>query len=305
MLKYIAKKIAIAVPVLFIVSVVVFALIRLTPSDPVRMMVPPTATEEVRENVRRLLHLDQPIYIQYGYFISGVFRGDFGRSYYLQQDVSSLIGLRLLNTLKLGGTALLLSYLIAFPIGILAAVYHRSWIDHVAMALAYAGQCIPGFVMSLILILIFALKFKVLPASGYTSWKNLILPASAIAFEGLTVAVRIIRTSMLEVLGQDYIRTLRAKGLNEKLVVWQHALKNSLISVITIFALELGWIFAGAVAVEVVFGWPGAGRMLVDAVARRDFPIVQALTLVLSAGVIGANLLADILYAAVNPRIRY
>ncbi len=305
MLKYIAKKIAIAVPVLFVVSVVVFALIRLTPSDPVRLIVPPTASQEVRDNVRKQLHLDQPLYIQYGYFIANVLRGDFGRSYILQQDVSTLMGQRLANTLKLGGMGLLLSYLIAFPIGVLAAVNHRSWIDHFSVALAYAGQCIPSFLLSLLLILIFAYKFKVLPASGYSSWKNLILPASVIAFASLTVAVRIIRTSMLEVLGQDYIRTLRAKGLSEWLVIWQHALKNSLISVITVFALELGWLFAGEVVVEVVFGWPGAGRLLVEAVTSRDYPIIQGLTLILSAGVIGANLLADILYAAVNPRIRY
>jgi ABC-type dipeptide/oligopeptide/nickel transport system permease component len=305
MFKYIAKKLAIAVPLLLVVSIVVFALIRLAPSDPVSLILPITASEEAKDQVRKQLHLDEPIIVQYGYFISDALRGDFGRSYILQRDVSELIGERLLNTLKLGLTGLTIAYLIAIPIGVIAATRHRTWADHFSVALAYAGQCVPSFVVSLLLILVFAYRFKLFPASGYTSWKNLVLPASAFAFESLTVSVRIMRSSMLEVLGMDYIRTLRAKGLPERLVIWQHALKNSLISVISVFALELGWLFAGAVAIEVVFAWPGAGRLLVDAVSRRDYPLIQALTLVLATGVILANLLADILYAAVNPRIRY
>jgi ABC-type dipeptide/oligopeptide/nickel transport system permease component len=305
MLKYVAKKTAISIPVLLVVSIVVFLLIRLTPSDPVQLLVPLTATEEMKAAVRHRLHLDEPLIVQYGYFMAGALRGDLGRSYLLQKEVTELIGERLLNTLRLGLTGLLLAYAIAIPVGVIAASRHRTWLDHLSVALAYAGQCVPSFVVSLILILLFAYKLGWFPASGYSSWKNLVLPATAFAFEGLTVTVRIMRSSMLENLGMDYIRTLRAKGLPERLVIWQHALKNSLISVISIFALELGWLFAGAVAIEVVFGWPGAGRLLVDAVSRRDYPLIQGLTLVLSTGVILANLLADVLYAAVNPRIRY
>jgi ABC-type dipeptide/oligopeptide/nickel transport system permease component len=305
MLKYVAKKLGIAIPLLLVVSMVVFALIRLAPSDPVSLIVPVTASKEVKDQVRKQLHLDEPLIVQYGYFMADVLRGNFGRSYILQRDVSELMSERLLNTLKLGLAGLTIAYLIAIPIGVIAATHHRTWLDHFSVALAYAGQCVPSFVVSLLLILVFAYKLKLFPASGYTSWKNLILPASALAFESLTVSVRIMRSSMLEVLGMDYIRTLRAKGLPERLVIWQHALKNSLISVISVFALELGWLFAGAVAIEVVFAWPGAGRLLVDAVSRRDYPLIQGLTLVLAAGVILANLLADILYAAVNPRIRY
>jgi ABC-type dipeptide/oligopeptide/nickel transport system permease component len=305
MLRYVAKKLAIAIPLLLVVSMVVFALIRLAPSDPVSLIVPVTASKEVKDQVRSRLHLDEPLIVQYGYFIADALRGDFGRSYILQRDVSELIGERLLNTLKLGLTGLLIAYSIAIPIGVIAATRHRTWVDHFSVALAYAGQCVPSFVVSLLLILVFAYKFKLFPTSGYTSWKNLVLPATALAFESLTVSVRIMRSSMLEVLGMDYIRTLRAKGLPERLVIWQHALKNSLISVISVFALELGWLFAGAVAIEVVFAWPGAGRLLVDAVSRRDYPLIQGLTLILAAGVILANLLADVLYAAVNPRIRY
>jgi ABC-type dipeptide/oligopeptide/nickel transport system permease component len=305
MLRYVAKKLAIAIPLLLVVSMVVFALIRLAPSDPVSLIVPVTASKEVKDQVRSRLHLDEPLIVQYGYFIADALRGDFGRSYILQRDVSELIGERLLNTLKLGLTGLLIAYSIAIPIGVVAATRHRTWVDHFSVALAYAGQCVPSFVVSLLLILVFAYKFKLFPTSGYTSWKNLVLPATALAFESLTVSVRIMRSSMLEVLGMDYIRTLRAKGLPERLVIWQHALKNSLISVISVFALELGWLFAGAVAIEVVFAWPGAGRLLVDAVSRRDYPLIQGLTLILAAGVILANLLADVLYAAVNPRIRY
>ena len=253
----------------------------------------------------RQLGLDQPIIVQYGYFLGGAIRGDFGRSYALQKEVSELAGERLMNTLKLGGAALIISYILAIPIGVIAAVRHRTTADHLSVALAYAGQSIPSFLVGLFLILIFAYQLRLLPASGYTSPMHLILPATALAFEGLAISVRTMRTSMLEVLGSDFIRTLRAKGLTERLVIWRHALKNSLVPVISVFAMRLGWLLGGAVAIEVVFAWPGAGRLLVNAVIEQDYPLIQALTLILAAGVIFANILADVLYAVVNPRIRY
>ncbi len=305
MLQHFLKKLVIAIPVLFLVSVLIFSLVRLAPSDPVTLIVGITATAEARERVTKELHLDEPIVTQYMYFITDALRGNFGRSYFLRVNVSDLIAERLMNTLKLGGTALILSYLLAIPIGVIAAVRHRTWADHLSVSLAYAGQCIPGFVIALGLILVFAYKLHVLPASGSASPAHLILPATALAFEGLALSVRIMRTSMLEILNSDFIRTLRAKGLPERRVIWQHALKNALIPVISVFALRLGWLLGGAVAIEVVFGWPGAGRLLVDSVSKRDFPIIQGVTLVLATGVILANLLADMLYAAVNPRIRY
>jgi ABC-type dipeptide/oligopeptide/nickel transport system permease component len=216
-----------------------------------------------------------------------------------------LVGERLVNTLKLGGVALIISYIFAIPLGVIAAVRHRTMADHLSVSIAYAGQSIPGFVIALFLILIFAYKLSLFPASGYKSLQHLVLPAAALAFQGLAISVRIMRTAMLEVLGMDFIRTLRAKGLSERRVIWQHALKNALIPVISVFALRLGWLLGGAVAIEVVFAWPGVGRLLVDAVSRRDYPVIQGVTLVLAAGVIVANLFADLLYAAVNPRIRY
>lgn len=305
MLQYVIKKLAIAIPQLFLVSIAVFALIRITPSDPVNLILPFSATEETRALVRHKLHLDEPIIVQYGYFLGGAIRGDFGRSYALQKEVSELAGERLMNTLKLGGAALIISYILAIPIGIVAAVRHRTTADHLSVALAYAGQSIPSFLVGLFLILIFAYQLRLLPASGYMSPMHLILPATALAFEGLAISVRTMRTSMLEVLGSDFIRTLRAKGLPERLVIWRHALKNSLVPVISVFAMRLGWLLGGAVAIEVVFAWPGAGRLLVNAVIEQDYPLIQALTLILAAGVIFANILADVLYAVVNPRIRY
>lgn len=305
MLQYVIKKLAIAIPQLFLVSIAVFALIRITPSDPVNLILPSSATEETRALVRRKLHLDKPIIVQYGYFLSGALRGDFGRSYALQKEVWELVGERLMNTLKLGAAAMIISYILAIPIGVIAAVRHRTMADHLSVSLAYAGQSVPSFLVGLFLILIFAYQLRLLPASGYASPRHLILPATALAFEGLAISVRTMRTSMLEILGSDFIRTLRAKGLPERLVIWKHALKNSLVPVISVFAMRLGWLLGGAVAIEVVFAWPGAGRLLVNAVIERDYPLIQALTLILAAGVIFANILADVLYAAVNPRIRY
>ena len=305
MLQYVTKKLAIAIPQIFLVSIAVFALIRITPSDPVDLIVPFSATEETRSLVRHRLHLDEPILTQYGYFLSSALRGDFGRSYTLQREVQELAGERLANTLKLGGAALIISYILAIPIGVIAAVRHRTLADHLSVALAYAGQSVPSFLVGLFLILIFAYQLRLLPSSGYASPLHLILPATALAFEGLAISVRTMRNSMLEVLGSDFIRTLRAKGLPERLVIWRHALKNSLVPVISVFAMRLGWLLGGAVAIEVVFAWPGAGRLLVNAVIERDYPLIQALTLILAAGVIFANILADVLYAVVNPRIRY
>jgi ABC-type dipeptide/oligopeptide/nickel transport system permease component len=305
MLQYVIKKLAIAIPQLFLVSIAVFALIRITPSDPVNLILPSSATEETRALVRHKLHLDEPIIVQYGYFLGGAIRGDFGRSYALQREVSELAGERLMNTLKLGGAALIISYILAIPIGVIAAVRHRTLADHLSVALAYAGQSVPSFLVGLFLILIFAYRLRLLPSSGYMSPMHLILPATALAFEGLAISVRTMRTSMLEVLGSDFIRTLRAKGLPERLVIWRHALKNSLVPVISVFAMRLGWLLGGAVAIEVVFAWPGAGRLLVNAVIEQDYPLTQALTLILAAGVIFANILADVLYSVVNPRIRY
>jgi ABC-type dipeptide/oligopeptide/nickel transport system permease component len=305
MLQYVLKKLAIAVPQLFLVSIAVFALIRITPSDPVTLILPASASEETRAFVRHKLHLDEPIIVQYGYFLSGAIRGDFGRTYILQRDVWELAGERLMNTLKLGAAAMIISYILAIPIGVIAAVRHRTMADHLSVALAYAGQSVPSFLVAVFLILIFAYQLRLFPASGYKSPLHLVLPATALAFEGLAISVRTMRTSMLEVLGSDFIRTLRAKGLPERLVIWRHALKNSLVPVISVFAMRLGWLLGGAVAVEVVFAWPGAGRLLVNAVEQRDYPLIQALTLILAAGVIFANILADVLYAVVNPRIRY
>jgi ABC-type dipeptide/oligopeptide/nickel transport system permease component len=288
--QYVFKKIAIVFPVLFLVSVVVFVLLRAA-------LTRPTAPD-VGSNTMSIIE-------QYVQFLASALRGDFGRSYISHRRVSELVSERLLNTLKLGGVALLLSYLFAIPLGVIAAVRHRTWADHLSVSVAYAGQSIPGFLLALFLILIFAYKLRLFPASGYKSLKHLVLPAATLAFQGLAISVRIVRASMLEVLGMDFIRALRAKGLSERRVIWQHALKNALIPVISLFALRLGWLLGGAVAVEVVFAWPGVGRFFNDTATTEIYTVIQAVTLILAAGVIIANLLADILYAAVNPRIKH
>jgi ABC-type dipeptide/oligopeptide/nickel transport system permease component len=305
MLRFLATRLLLLIPALFIVSFVVFMIIRLTGGDPVMMIVGVQATDEVRDRKRAELHLDEPLIVQYGIFLGNAAQGDFGRSFMQGKEVSELLGERLLNTLKLGLPALALSYMLAFPLGVLAAAKRGRWIDYAILWFSNLGIAIPGFVVSLIVIYWFGYKLKWFPTSGYGSWKHMVLPVAVITLEGLALTVRFVRSAMLEEMGSDYVRTARAKGLASDTVLWGHAFRNALLPTISLFALRLGWLLGGAVVVEVVFGWPGAGRLLVDSVTTRDYPLVQALSLVLAASVLLASLLADILYAAVNPRIRY
>ena len=303
MLSYIAKKLLITIPLLLLISMAVFAIIHLAPGDPVSLTVNPGAPKAVFDAQRIRLGLDKPIPIQYLYFLGHALHGDFGQSVLTGDDVTTLIGQRVPNTIELGLTAFVLSYLLAIPLGVAAAMRRGKVADYAAMTVAHVGMGVPDFWLGIMLVLFFSLYLGWLPSSGNDSWRSLILPALALAAQGVAISARVMRSAMLEVLGQDFVRTLRAKGLSERAIMW-HTVRNALLPSISLFGLRLGWLIGGAVIVETVFAWPGVGRLLVDSVLHRDYPVVQGVALMLGASVILANLLGDVFYALANPRVR-
>jgi peptide/nickel transport system permease protein len=303
MLGYVARKLLITIPLLLFISIAVFAIIHLAPGDPVSLTVNPGAPQSVFAAQRVRLGLDKPLPIQYLFFIGRVLHGDVGQSVLTGANVTTLIGQRLPNTLALGVAALLLSYLIAMPLGVVAALRRGKLADHGAMTVAHVGMGVPDFWLGIMLVLLFSLYLGWLPSSGNDSPRSLILPTIALSAQGVAISARVMRSAMLEVLGQDFVRTLRAKGLPERAVLG-HALRNALLPSISLFGLRLGWLIGGAVIVETVFAWPGVGRLLVDSVLHRDYPVVQGVAFLLGTSVILANLLGDVLYALANPRVR-
>jgi peptide/nickel transport system permease protein len=303
MLGYIARKLLITIPLLLFISIAVFAIIHLAPGDPVSLTVNPGAPQSVFAAQRVRLALDKPLPIQYFFFVGRVLHGDFGQSVLTGANVTTLIGQRLPSTLELGVAALLLSYLIAMPLGVVAALRRGKLADHGAMTVAHVGMGVPDFWLGIMLVLLFSLYLGWLPSSGNDSPRSLILPTIALSAQGVAISARVMRSAMLEVLGQDFVRTLRAKGLPERAVLG-HALRNALLPSISLFGLRLGWLIGGAVIVETVFAWPGVGRLLVDSVLHRDYPVVQGVAFLLGTSVILANLLGDVLYALANPRVR-
>lgn len=305
MLRYVIRKLVVAVPLLFLVSVAVFAMLHTGQGDPVELYVGPTAPQSVQVLARHQLGLDQPLVNQYFLFLGRALHGDFGESIIYREAVGQLILDRLPATLLLGCTALLISYVLAIPLGILAAARRNSWIDYSITGGALLAMAVPNFWLALLLVLVFGVFWQWFPVSGYGSVSTLVLPAVALAAEGTGLSLRLMRSSMIEVLRQDYIRTLHAKGLSRWRILGVHALKNALISTITLLGLRLGMIIGGTIIIENIFGWPGIGRLLVSSALQADFPVVQGLTLLLAAAAIGANVVADILYAVIDPRVRY
>ncbi|KPJ89089.1 MAG: hypothetical protein AMS17_03255 [Spirochaetes bacterium DG_61] len=303
--KYFIKKIVIAIPTLIIISILIFLTVHLAPGDPLNLLVNPMASQEVREQVRKEYGLDKPVLIQYFIFMKNALRGNFGRSLKTHKPVFNMIAKRFPATIILTGGALVFAYIISLPIGILAALKQNTIIDRGAMFLALIGVGIPSFWLSLILIIFFGLHLRWLPVSGFGSLKHLILPAFALSLETIAINSRMTRSSMLEVINQDFIMVLRAKGISEWRVIWVHALKNGLISIITVLGLRIGWLIGGNVIVEYVFAWPGLGRQLVDAIIANDYPLIQGIMMVVALMIIFGNILADFLYVIVDPRIKY
>jgi ABC-type dipeptide/oligopeptide/nickel transport system permease component len=277
----------------------------LSPGDPARIMLGIEASHEDIEALRKALGLDQPLYVQYFRWLRKVVEGDFGRSIQSRQPVLEMILDRLPATLELTTAAMVLSLLIALPAGVISAIKQYSIFDHSSMVGALFWVSMPGFWLGLMLMLLFGLYLGWLPISGRGGIEHLILPSVTLGAPQAALIARLTRSSMLEVIRQDYIQTARAKGLKERIIILKHALKNAMIPITTIVALRVPMLFGGAVVTETIFAWPGMGRLIVSSIFERDFPVVQGTTLILAMIVILANLLADIMYAYMDPRIKY
>jgi peptide/nickel transport system permease protein len=304
MAKYFIKRILTAIPVLLVTAVLVFSALHLAGGDPVSVVVGPTAPQETREKVRKRLGLDKPLPIQFGIYMGNILRGDLGNSILNRRAVSEMIVEKLPITAELGVAAFALAYIIAIPLGIIAALNRNSIIDWVSMLIALIGVSMPGFWLGLILIYIFSLKLKMLPPTGYGEITQLILPALALGLPRTGRIARITRSTVLEVIGQDYIRTARAKGLSEWIVVLKHALRNAMLPIISLMGLDLGYIIGGSVVIENVFARNGIGNMMLGAISSRDFPVLQGSMFVLALAIIMSNIIADLSYMVVDPRIR-
>jgi peptide/nickel transport system permease protein len=305
MTTYLIKRLLLAIPVLLVTAILVFSALHLAGGDPVMLLVHPTAPQETREAVRAKLGLDKSLPVQFVTYMSHVLRGDLGRSILSRREVSDLILEKLPVTLELGVSAFLLAYLLALPLGIIAALNRNKFLDWSSMLVALIGVSMAGFWLGLVLMYVFAAQLRWLPPTGHGGLKYLILPTLALALPRVGRIARITRSSLLEVVGQDYIRTARAKGLSERVMVLRHALRNALIPIIALMGLDLGYIVGGSVVIEAVFARPGIGDMMLRAIYSRDFPVLQGCMFVLALAIILSNIIADLTYVVVDPRIRH
>ena len=303
MYRYFLQKLIDLVLTMLLVSTFVFVVLRLT-GDPVSMVLPPEASEEMVAQMRHTLGLDAPLYIQYARFLVNAIQGDMGNSLHYHQPAIDLISSALPATIQLASAAMVLTIAIALPLGMLAAVYHNSWLDRLVLVLTLFGQSIPFFWFGLILIIVFAVDLGWVPTSGHGSPKQLILPAITLATYAIAQVARIVRASMLDALNQNYVRTARAKGLRESTVLGVHVLKNAAIPIVTIVGLHFGILLGGTVVTETIFAWPGLGRLIVNGISLRDFPVVQAAVLYLAMIFVLINTLVDISYGFLDPTIR-
>ena len=312
MFYYIIKRLIAMLPVLALVSLIVFTIIHLTPGDPALIMLGEEATPQALAALRHELGLDQPLPVQYLVWLSHVLRGDLGRSIRTNQPVIEAITQRLPVTLELTTLAMVISIMAAIPAGIISATRRNSASDLISTTLALLGISMPSFFLAILLIFVFSLKVRWLPPMGYTPfqkgvWENLrgmVLPAVTLGTAAMAIVARLTRSTLLEALQQDYIRTARAKGLREQAVIYSHALKNAMIPITTILGLQIGFLLGGAVITETIFALPGVGRLVVASIFERDFPLVQGVVLVLALMHLVINLIVDLLYAYLDPRIR-
>lgn len=313
MTAYILRRLLLLVPVLLIVGVIVFTLIHLTPGDPASVMLGREATQEQKDALRERLGLNEPFHVQFFEWSTNAIRLDFGESLFIGQPVSKALSDRFQPTGLLTLYSLTLSVLIAIPAGVLAAVRRNSLLDRMLMVVSISGAAIPGFFLGIMLILLFAVILGWLPSGGYVDinedpvahFKHMILPTFTLGFSAAGLLARLVRSTMLDVLNEDYVRTAYAKGLPGRQVVLRHALRNAMIPVITLVGISLAGMLGGAVVVESVFNLPGMGRLLVQSVGRRDFPVVQGAVLLIAAIEVLVMLLVDVLYVYVDPRVRY
>ncbi|MDQ3044192.1 MAG: ABC transporter permease [Chloroflexota bacterium] len=303
MTRFLIRRLLRMIVVIWGVVTVVFIVIRLS-GDPIALLVAPGTPPAEIQALRDRMGLNEPIYVQYAIFLRDAARGDFGTSIRYNQDALSVVIDRIPVTLEIAAAAFTIAVLVAVPIGILSAVKPNSWLDNIAMGLALIGQAVPTFFLGIVLILIFSVRFGWFPTSGLSSPSGIVLPAITLGAFAMASISRLTRSAMLEVLGQDYVRTARAKGLREVAVINRHALRNALVPVVTIMGLQFGGLLGGSVVTETVFSLPGMGRLIVQAIGNRDYPIVQAGVFLIAIAFVGVNLVVDVLYAVIDPRIR-
>lgn len=301
---YIIRRFLFGLFSIWIITTLVFFTLRLT-GDPTSLLLPTEATREDVERLRHILGFDLPLHVQYWRYISGmVLRGDFGYSYSANTPVVKLVVERLPPTLELAGLSFGLAMVISLPLGILAAVKRNSMIDYVVSFFSFVGYSMPAFWLGALMIILFAVQLRLLPTSGRGSWQQLILPTVTLSTWTIGQFTRLVRSEMLKVLSEDYVRTARAKGLTESIVLYRHALRNALLSIVTLAGLTFGPLLGGAVVTESVFAWPGMGRLAVQAVTGRDYPLIQIVVLTLGGISVLVNLLVDLAYTVIDPRVR-
>lgn len=313
MTRYVIRRLLLMVPVAFLVTVIAFGLLRMAPGDPVLVYAGEERDPESLAQLRTIYGLDQPLPIQYVAWLTHAARGDFGRSLRTRQPVAEAIVERLPATLELGLAALTLSVTVAIVVGTISALKRNSLVDLLATGVTLGGVSLPNFFLGLILILLFALTFRIFPPGGYVPFvddplgnlRRLVLPAITLATASTAVNLRQVRSSLLDVFGQDYMRTARAKGLGERVVIARHAMKNALIPVVTLVGLQVGAIIEGAIITETIFFWPGVGKLVVDSITGLDYPVVQAIVVLSALSFMMSTLVVDLIYAFLDPRISY
>jgi len=302
---YIIRRIILAIPVLIGVSLLVFSIVRFIPGDPARAIAGVHASPQYIESVRREMLLDEPIHVQYYVYMRNLIRGDLGRSTFSRRPVATELRERFPNTMRLAVAAMIIATVIGVGAGIVSATRRYSLFDNISMVGALIGVAAPVFWLGVMFQLLFSVRLGWLPSGGMGSLRFLILPSLTLGLATAALIARITRSSMLEVLRQDFITTARSKGLSERIVIYKHALKNALIPVVTVMGLQFGTLLGGAVLTETVFSWPGVGRLLVDSILARDYPVVQGAVLLLAVSFVLINLVVDVIYAFLDPRITY
>lgn len=305
MLRYFIRRILGIIPILFLVSILIFLFVHMIPGDPARLVAGEDATIEDVEIVRKELGLDKPMHEQYVHYMKNLLQGDLGTSLKTKRPVMEELGMRFMPTFWLTVWSMVWAVIVGLIIGVVSATKRNKWQDYVGMFGAVSGISLPSFWLGLMLIQLFSVTLGWFPTGGLDSWKSYILPSITLGSGVAAVIARFARSSLMDVLNEDYIRTGRSKGLAENKVVWGHALRNALIPVVTMTGLQFGFLLGGSVVIETVFSWPGLGKLLIDSVAYRDYPIIQAEMLLFALEFILINLIVDLLYGVLNPQIRY
>ena len=305
MTRFLARRLALTVPVLLGVATLVFSLIHLIPGDPAQAMLGEAAPQADVQELRHRLGLDRPLFEQYAIFLRGLVRGDLGTSLRTGAPVTSQIVERMPATFELAAAAMLVAILVSMPLGIAAAVRRGTVVDHAAMTLSLAGVSVPNFWLGPLMAIVFAVELGWLPVSGRGTWAHLVLPAVSLGAALAAILARMTRTTMLEELREQYVQAARARGVSRLRAVLRHAFRNSLIPVVTLIGLQFGAVLTGAVITETIFAWPGIGRLLIQSIGFRDYPLVQGCILLIALTYVGVNLLTDMLYGVLDPRIRY